>query len=110
MCIPQQKFLDDKGHSLRGLQPGKYSMRLQVISLAGKGAWTKPKYFEIMEEEGGLATYIVVIIVIVSVLAVILSLAGGMCFYVKKKYNASMAASSLFTSVNPEYLSTFEGT
>ncbi|KAG1673625.1 Insulin receptor [Nymphon striatum] len=103
VCITKKKYKKKQGHSLQGLQPGKYSMRLQAISLAGKGSWTDYTYFEIREPENGLKTSTIVAIICMSVFFFIVIVAVIIWRGFKRRYQKRFESANLMTSVNPEY-------
>ena len=49
ICLPESKFHQEQGYEFVGLEPGNYSARVRVISLAGEGPWTPPFIFTVPE-------------------------------------------------------------
>ncbi len=48
-CLTEHQFLQDRGYELKALDPGNYTARVRVISLAGEGPWTEPVTFNVPE-------------------------------------------------------------
>ncbi|GAB6018965.1 hypothetical protein CHUAL_000605 [Chamberlinius hualienensis] len=102
-CITHKDYIASNGYIVPGLLSGNYSLRIRATSLAGHGNWTTAKYFYIPESSSNLSLGLIVGIVVI-VMVVLLSVFGGVTYYVKKRLG-SRVPGIMYASVNPEYLS-----
>ncbi|XP_033634340.1 insulin-like peptide receptor isoform X1 [Asterias rubens] len=111
-CLTEHQFLQDQGYELKALDPGNYTARVRVISLAGEGPWTEPVLFNVPEplkekindKESGLGAMGATIGVCV---AVVIILVFFIWLLVRWRYKKNqMPDGVLYASVNPEYMST----
>lgn len=103
-CVSHSEFFRHGGRVIHGLAPGNYSFRVMASSLAGPGNWTRPVYFVIAERtvisQGAIIAICLVVVVIVA------AASAAMCFiYQKKKRNPEVPNGLLYSSTNPEYVS-----
>ncbi|EFA02828.2 insulin-like receptor isoform X1 [Tribolium castaneum] len=86
-------------YNLLGLNPAKYAIRVQAISLAGPGTFSEWRYFEIVAEPSSAYKIYTPIIVI----SVIVCLLGGGYYWYRKRY-FKIERNHLITSINPDYV------
>lgn len=103
-CVSHSEFLRHGGRVIHGLAPGNYSFRVMAASLAGPGNWTRPVYFVISERtvmpQGAIIAICLVAVVTVAAVTAIVCF-----FYQKKKRNPEVPNGLLYSSTNPEYVS-----
>ncbi|XP_077319580.1 insulin receptor-related protein-like [Lithobates pipiens] len=110
VCVSRQKFKKYKGVYINVAQPGNYSARIRVTSLAGNGSWTEPIVFSVRlpEKEASETLYLLLKIMPIILLLIIACLAAIIFFYNKKGKNDGYPNGTLYASVNPEYFSASE--
>ncbi|KAL1429959.1 hypothetical protein MTO96_015453 [Rhipicephalus appendiculatus] len=103
-CVSHSEFFRHGGRVIHGLAPGNYSFRVMASSLAGPGNWTRPVYFVIAERT--VISQGAIIAICLVVVAIVTAAAAVMCFiYQKKKRNPEVPNGLLYSSTNPEYVS-----
>lgn len=103
-CVSHSEFFRHGGRVIHGLAPGNYSFRVMASSLAGPGNWTRPVYFVIAERT--VISQGAIIAICLVVVAIVAAAAAAMCFiYQKKKRNPEVPNGLLYSSTNPEYVS-----
>ncbi|KAH9370688.1 hypothetical protein HPB48_014005 [Haemaphysalis longicornis] len=104
-CVSHSEFLRHGGRVIHGLAPGNYSFRVMAASLAGPGNWTQPVYFVISERTEVMPQGAIIAICLVAVVTVA-AITAVLCFlYQKKKRNPEVPNGLLYSSTNPEYVS-----
>lgn len=99
-CIKQEEYaISGTGYRLRNFLPGKYSIRVKGISLAGEGRFSEMVHFEIKAPTHAFPPVLIVIPILI-----IFSVAGGIIYYVfyyRRKHTFDNL--HLITNVNPDY-------
>ncbi|XP_038076656.1 insulin-like peptide receptor [Patiria miniata] len=112
ICLSEARFHQQHGYEFVGLDPGNYSAKIRVISLAGEGPWTEPYMFTVPEPvheptsapDSGLGAMGITIGICV---AFVLILVAVIWILVRWRYKKNqMPDGVLYASVNPEYMST----
>lgn len=97
-CITRNKHFKGSNWSISNLNPGKYSIKIQSESLAGRGRFSRVLYFEIQYPENDVP--VLVISSIVSAICICFALVM-VYFWYKKKHQLHNL--HLIASINPEY-------
>ncbi|KAG9467449.1 hypothetical protein GDO78_014924, partial [Eleutherodactylus coqui] len=109
VCVSRQKFQRYKGVHLTLVQPGNYSARIRVTSLAGNGSWTEPVVFFVLgPKESPYENLFLLLKVMPVFLFLIFGCLGFLVFHQRKGKNNGYPSGALYASVNPEYLSASE--
>ncbi|XP_022110931.1 insulin-like peptide receptor isoform X2 [Acanthaster planci] len=112
ICVSAARFRQQGGYEFAGLEPGNYSARVRVFSLAGEGVWTDPLMFTVPEPvrvptavpNSGLGA---MGITIGSCVTVVIILVVAIWCLIRWRYKKNqMPDGVLYASVNPEYMST----
>ncbi|XP_064650829.1 insulin-like peptide receptor isoform X2 [Lineus longissimus] len=111
ICIPHKTYRVRRGYRLDNskLPPGNYTYRIRATSLAGNGTWTRPMNFTVVdlkaEDDEFWKPEMIALIVCPVLLVFILTAAGLIWFFVKKKLFPGVP-DGMYISVNPEYMNT----
>lgn len=98
-CITHINYQQNHGtHYLRNLSPGKYSVRVRAMSLAGDGNFSEPINFTVGLKEDN--TIVLVVLLIFGFLATICVVG----FLVNRNYRRKRQQQRLIASVNPDYI------
>ncbi|XP_012259845.2 insulin-like receptor [Athalia rosae] len=101
-CVPEKKIRAKRNkHDIANLSPGKYSVRVRSMSLAGDGAFSEMVEFVVQVPENnsvGVAVGLCFAILAVAVVFVL-------CLIYKRRQNR-MKQIRLIASVNPDYIET----
>lgn len=85
---------------LYGLEPGNYSVRVMVTTIAGNGPYTPVRYVSLAKEEGPGMTILWIVLTILLLVLLVLAFSGYIWY--KKKY-LPMQNMRIIAQVNPDY-------
>ncbi|XP_043284804.1 insulin-like growth factor 1 receptor [Venturia canescens] len=98
-CVTHNNYRQKRGtHFLRNLSPGKYSVRVRSMSLAGEGNFSEPINFSIGLKEDN--TIVLVLLLIFGFLATIFVVG----YLVNRNHRRKRQQQRLIASVNPDYI------
>ncbi|XP_075233656.1 insulin receptor-like [Lycorma delicatula] len=105
-CITPEEYNMNKkkgyGYKIQNLLPGKYSFRVQAVSMADEGKFTELVHFQIKEDfiiSGEIIVSFLIIIIMTAICIIAFTI------YWRKKSLAQNPSLTLIATVNPEYSS-----
>ncbi|XP_043935737.1 insulin receptor-related protein [Protopterus annectens] len=109
-CVSRHTYETYGGIQLQHLKPANYTAKIRAKSLAGNGSWTAPVYFYIPspDDEQHKDLLDLLAMMPIALLVIILFLGVFVYFYSKKRNSYGYPSGNWYTSVNPEYFSTFD--
>ncbi|XP_058862183.1 insulin receptor-related protein-like [Acipenser ruthenus] len=99
-CVPRPLYELHQGHYIKRLQPGNYSAIVRATSLSGNGSWSEPVEFYIIGPEETLPLSALLLMPVALVVFIGLPMIFMYLYYTKR----NNPGSTLYASVNPEYL------
>ncbi|XP_041098935.1 insulin receptor-related protein-like [Polyodon spathula] len=99
-CVPRPLYELHQGHYIKRLQPGNYSAIVRATSLSGNGSWSEPVEFYITGPEETLPLSALLLMPVALVVFIGLPMIFMYLYYAKR----NNPGSTLYASVNPEYL------